>query len=65
MIETEKVLVMEARLLHGTNLVEELRKNGQEVISLDLFNTDMEEYVYTAHASSSGKAKVHSPVVLR
>jgi dTDP-glucose 4,6-dehydratase len=29
----------------GTNLVNELRKRGHEVIALDLGNTDREEYI--------------------
>ena len=44
-METKKVLVTGGAGFIGTNLVEELRKRGHEVTSLDLFNTDREDYV--------------------
>ena len=44
-METEKVLVTGGAGFIGANLVNELRKRGHEVISLDLYNTDREDYV--------------------
>jgi dTDP-glucose 4,6-dehydratase len=44
-MQTEKVLVTGGAGFIGTNLVNELRKRGQEVTSLDLYHTEKENYV--------------------
>lgn len=44
-MEKEKVLVTGGAGFIGTNLVKELRGRGHEVLSLDLFNTDRDNYV--------------------
>jgi len=44
-VETKKVLVTGGAGFIGTNLVNELRKRGHQVIALDLYNTDREDYI--------------------
>lgn len=44
-METDKVLVTGGAGFIGTNLVAELRRRGHEVFSLDLLQTDRENYV--------------------
>jgi len=44
-MQTEKILVTGGAGFIGTNLVNELMKRGHEVISLDLFNTEKENYI--------------------
>ena len=44
-METERILVTGGAGFIGTNLVNELRKRGHEVISCDLYNTEREDYV--------------------
>jgi len=44
-METERILVTGGAGFIGTNLVNELRKRGHEVIALDLYNTDREGYL--------------------
>ncbi|MCK4399150.1 MAG: NAD-dependent epimerase/dehydratase family protein [Methanophagales archaeon] len=44
-METERILVTGGGGFIGTNLVNELRKRGHEVIELDLYNTDREGYL--------------------
>jgi dTDP-glucose 4,6-dehydratase len=44
-METQKILVTGGAGFIGTNLVNELRKRGHEVIALDLYNTDREGYL--------------------
>jgi dTDP-glucose 4,6-dehydratase len=44
-MQTEKVLVTGGAGFIGTNLVNELRKRGHEVTSLDLYHTEKENYV--------------------
>ena len=44
-METQRILVTGGAGFIGTNLVNELRKRGHEVIALDLGNTEREEYV--------------------
>jgi dTDP-glucose 4,6-dehydratase len=44
-METQRILVTGGVGFIGTNLVNELRKRGHEVIALDLGNTEREEYV--------------------
>jgi dTDP-glucose 4,6-dehydratase len=44
-METQRILVTGGAGFIGTNLVHELRKRGHEVIALDLFNTDREDYL--------------------
>jgi dTDP-glucose 4,6-dehydratase len=44
-METERILVTGGAGFIGTNLVNELKKRGHEVISLDLYNTDREDYI--------------------
>ena len=44
-METQKILVTGGAGFIGTNLVNELRKRGHEVIAVDLFNTDRENYI--------------------
>ena len=44
-MQTERILVTGGAGLIGTNLVDELRRRGYEVIAMDLFNTDRENYV--------------------
>jgi len=46
-METKKILVTGGAGFIGTNLVNELRQRGHEVISLDLYNTDRENYIRT------------------
>jgi dTDP-glucose 4,6-dehydratase len=45
MMETQRILVTGGAGFIGTNLVNELRTRGHEVIALDLGNTEREEYV--------------------
>jgi dTDP-glucose 4,6-dehydratase len=44
-METERILVTGGAGFIGTNLVNELRKRGHEVIALDLYKTDREGYL--------------------
>ena len=44
-METERILVTGGAGFIGTNLVNELRRRGHEVIALDLYNTDREGYL--------------------
>ena len=44
-METQKILVTGGAGFIGSNLVDELRKRGHEVISCDLYNTEREDYV--------------------
>ena len=44
-METQRILVTGGAGFIGTNLVNELRKRGHEVIAVDLFNTDRENYM--------------------
>ena len=44
-METGRILVTGGAGFIGTNLVNELRKRGHEVIALDLYNTDREGYL--------------------
>ena len=44
-METQRILVTGGAGFIGTNLVNELRKRGHEVIALDLYNTDREGYL--------------------
>ncbi len=46
-METQKILVTGGAGFIGTNLVNELKKRGHEVIAVDLFNTDREKYCRT------------------
>ncbi|RAP48767.1 MAG: nucleoside-diphosphate sugar epimerase [Methanosphaera sp. rholeuAM6] len=46
-METKKILVTGGAGFIGTNLVNELRSRGHEVIAADLLNTDREDYVRT------------------
>ncbi len=46
-METQKILVTGGAGFIGTNLVNELKKRGHEVLAIDLFNTDRENYVRT------------------
>jgi len=46
-LDSQKILVTGGAGFIGTNLVNELRKRGHEVTSLDLFNTDRDDYVRT------------------
>lgn len=46
-METKKILVTGGAGFIGTNLVNELRKRGHEVIAADLLNNDREDYVRT------------------
>ena len=44
-METQRILVTGGAGFIGSNLVNELRKRGHEVIALDLYNTDREGYL--------------------
>ena len=44
-METQKILVTGGAGFIGTNLVNELRRRGHEVIALDLYNTDSDDYI--------------------
>jgi dTDP-glucose 4,6-dehydratase len=44
-METQKILVTGGAGFIGTNLVNELRRSGHEVIALDLYNTDRDNYI--------------------
>jgi dTDP-glucose 4,6-dehydratase len=44
-METERILVTGGAGFIGTNLVNELRSRGHEVLALDLMNTDRDDYV--------------------
>jgi len=44
-METERILVTGGAGFIGTNLVNELRKRRHEVIALDLYNTDRDDYI--------------------
>ena len=44
-MQTEKILVTGGAGFIGTNLVNELQKRGHEVITLDLYNTEREDYL--------------------
>ena len=44
-METERILVTGGAGFIGTNLVNELRKRGHEVITSDLYNTDRDDYI--------------------
>ena len=44
-METKKILVTGGAGFIGTNLVNELRNRGHEVIALDYFNTERDNYI--------------------
>jgi nucleoside-diphosphate-sugar epimerase len=44
-METQRILVTGGAGFIGTNLVHELRKRGHDVIALDMFNTEREDYI--------------------
>jgi len=44
-MDTSKILVTGGAGFIGTNLVNELRSRGHEVLALDLYNTDRENYI--------------------
>ena len=44
-MDSQRILVTGGAGFIGTNLVNELRRRGHEVVALDLFNTDRESYV--------------------
>jgi dTDP-glucose 4,6-dehydratase len=44
-METQRILVTGGAGFIGTNLVNELKKRGHEVIALDMYNTDREGYL--------------------
>jgi hypothetical protein len=44
-METQRILVTGGAGFIGTNLVNELRRRDHDVIALDLFNTDREDYI--------------------
>ena len=44
-MDSKKILLTGGAGFIGTNLVNELRKRGHEVTSLDLFNTDRDDYI--------------------
>ena len=44
-METQRILVTGGAGFIGTNLVNELKKRGHEVIALDLYNTERENYI--------------------
>ena len=44
-METQRILVTGGAGFIGTNLVNELKDRGHEVIALDLCNTDREAYI--------------------
>jgi len=44
-METERILVTGGAGFIGTNLVNELRRRGHEVIALDLYNTERDDYI--------------------
>jgi len=46
-METQKILVTGGAGFIGTNLVNELKKRGHEVVAVDLFNTDRDNYFRT------------------
>ncbi len=46
-METQRILVTGGAGFIGTNLVNELKKRGHEVIALDLYNTERENYIRT------------------
>lgn len=47
MTESQKILVTGGAGFIGTNLVNELRKRGHEVIAADLYNTERDNYIRT------------------
>ena len=44
-MKTKKILVTGGAGFIGTNLVNELRKRGHDVLALDLFNTERDNYL--------------------
>jgi dTDP-glucose 4,6-dehydratase len=44
-MKSERVLVTGGAGFIGTNLVKELNKRGHEVLALDLYNTDRDNYI--------------------
>ncbi len=44
-MESKKILVTGGAGFIGTNLVNELRKRGHEVLALDLYNTERDNYI--------------------
>jgi len=44
-METQRILVTGGAGFIGTNLVNELRRRGHEVVAADLMNTDREDYI--------------------
>jgi len=44
-METERILVTGGAGFIGTHLVNELKRRGHEVIALDVYNTDREDYI--------------------
>ena len=44
-MQTERILVTGGAGFIGSNLVDELRNRGHEVVAVDIFNTDRENYI--------------------
>jgi len=44
-VDSQRILVTGGAGFIGTNLVNELRRRGHEVLAVDLFNTDRDDYL--------------------
>ena len=44
-MDSQRILVTGGAGFIGTNLVDELRRRGDEVLAVDLFNTDRDDYL--------------------
>jgi dTDP-glucose 4,6-dehydratase len=68
MAESQKILVTGGAGFIGTNLVNELRKRGHEVIAADLYNTERDNYIRTdvkSYAPFAGEAEIQDDLLFK
>lgn len=62
---TKRILLTDGAGFIGTNLVNELKKRGHEVIAADLYNTERENYIGTDDKSFSQLERVFEKKTLK
>jgi len=56
-IETQNILVTGGAGFIGTNLVNELRSRGHEITTLDLYNTERDDYIRGRYKKITGNLR--------